>query len=97
VTYRQGFEAPDFSRMIIDTFDTLWKEGEEFPSVMTIAIHPYNMGQPHRIRHLDLALRHIMSHDQVWCTTGAEVADWYYQNFYESHDAIHTTTKHPGV
>ena len=78
---------PDFARMIIDTFDTLWAQGDESPSVMSIAIHPYNMGQPHRIRHLDAALRHIMSHDKVWKATGAEIADWYYQHFYDTQQA----------
>jgi len=78
VTYRQGYEAEDFARMVMDTFDVLWREGRQSGRVMSIAIHPYNFGQAHRIRHLDSALQHIMSHDQVWVTTGAEMADWYY-------------------
>lgn len=77
VTYRQGFESEDFARMVIDTFDTLWREGAESGRVMSIAIHPYNMGQPHRSRHLDAALTHILSHEGVWRATGSEIADWY--------------------
>ena len=49
VTHRQGYEAEDYARMAIDTFDTLWREGEQSGRVMCIAVHPYNMGQPHRI------------------------------------------------
>jgi peptidoglycan/xylan/chitin deacetylase (PgdA/CDA1 family) len=82
VTQRQGYEAEDFAQMTIDTFDTLWREGEERGRVMCIAVHPYNMGQPHRIGHLDRALAHIMSHDGVWAATGTEIADWYYQTMW---------------
>ena len=80
VTYRQGYEAEDFSRMMMDSFDTLWQEGQRSGRVLSVAIHPYNLGQAHRVRYFDAALRYILSHDQVWVTTGAEVADWYYKH-----------------
>ena len=79
VTQRQGYEAEDFARMVIDTFDTLWREGATSPRVICIAVHPYNMGQPQRIGHLEAALAHIMGHDGVWAATGTEIADWYYR------------------
>ena len=77
VVYRQGFEADDFARMIKDTFDTLYREGAESGRVMCIAVHPYNMGQPHRLRYLDEALSYILQHDGVWPATGQEIADCY--------------------
>jgi len=70
-------EGADFDRMIRDTFDTLYAEGAESGRVMCIALHPYIMGQPHRIGHLDAALEYILSHDGVWKPTGEEIADWY--------------------
>jgi peptidoglycan/xylan/chitin deacetylase (PgdA/CDA1 family) len=82
VAYRQGYEAADFAQMIVDSFDTLWREGEESGRVMCIAVHPYNMGQPHRIRHFDAALAHIMAYDGVWVATGSEIADWYYSTMW---------------
>lgn len=75
--WRHHFEAEAFAGMIIDHFDTLWREGAEQGRVMCIALHPYIMGQPHRIRALERALRHVVEHDAVWMTTGAEIADWY--------------------
>ena len=33
--------------------------------------------QPHRIRYLAQALEHVVSHDDVWLATGAEIADWF--------------------
>ena len=83
VTYRQGYESEDFARMIVDTFDTLWREGAESGRVMSIAVHPYNMGQAHRIGHLDAALKYIASHKDVWLATGSEISDWYYENMWD--------------
>ena len=77
MVWRHHIEAEDFAQMVIDHFDTLWHEGAEIPRVVCIALHPYIMGQPHRIRHLERALRHIVDHDQVWLATGAEIADCY--------------------
>lgn len=84
VTWRQGFESEDFARMVTDTFDTLWREGERSGRVMCIAIHPYNMGQPHRIAHLDSALRHIVGHPGVWLATGSEIAEWWYRTMWDA-------------
>ena len=83
VAYRQVFEAEDFARMIRDTFDTLWREGAQSGRVMCIAVHPYNMGQPHRIGHLAAALDYILAHDGVWAATGSEIADWYYDSMWQ--------------
>ncbi len=77
VVTREGFEARDFARMVRDTFDRLYRDGEDGGRVMCIAVHPYNMGQPHRLRYLDEVLGYMLAHDGVWRATGAEIADWY--------------------
>ena len=82
------YEGAEFGRMIRDSFDTLYAEGEDSGRVMCIALHPYIMGQPHRIAHLDAALDYILSHDGVWNATGEEIADWYLENGTE-HMAAH--------
>jgi allantoinase len=66
--------------MIRDHFDTVYREGAEQPRVMCIALHPYYIGAPHRIRHLDQALDYILGHEGVWKATGEEIADWYLAN-----------------
>jgi peptidoglycan/xylan/chitin deacetylase (PgdA/CDA1 family) len=63
----------DFERRIIDAFDVLYAEGERSGRVLGIALHPFLIGTPHRIRYLDRALEHIASHDRVWLATGAEI------------------------
>lgn len=82
------YEGAEFVEMIKDTFDTLYAEGADSGRVMCIALHPYIMGQPHRIAHLDAALEYILSHDGVWKATGEEIADWYLENC-QDHMAAH--------
>jgi hypothetical protein len=40
---------------------------------MAIALHPFLIGVPHRIRYLDKALAYIASHRRVWFATGHEI------------------------
>lgn len=87
VVARQGHESDVFAAMIIDQFDTLYAEGAGSGRVMSIAVHPYLMGQPHRIRHLDEALAHICAHPGVWQATGEEIADWYYAHMWDAMQA----------
>ncbi len=65
-------DAADFAQMIIDQFDEMLEQSERQPLVMGIALHPYIVGQPYRLRHLRQALTHIaMARDEgrIWMTT----------------------------
>lgn len=67
--------ARDFSAMIVDAFDEMLLQSREAPLVMGIALHPYIVGQPHRLRPLREALAHIASHrDGIWLTTAGGIA-----------------------
>jgi hypothetical protein len=65
--------------MICDAFDVMLNESARRPLVMGIALHGYLMGHPHRLKHLERALRHILAADgdQVWFTTAGAIADHY--------------------
>jgi allantoinase len=65
----------DFEKRIRETFDLLYEEGKHGGRVLGIALHPFLIGAPHRIRYLDRALSHIVSHDKVWLATGSEIID----------------------
>jgi len=58
-------------------FDQLYAEGAESGTVMCMPLHPFLIGQPHRISALDDVLRHVVRHDKVWLATGREIAAWY--------------------
>ena len=65
-------DAKDFAQMIVDQFDEMREQAQALPLVMGIALHPYLVGQPYRLRHLRGALRHIAAardSGDVWLTT----------------------------
>ena len=65
----------DFAQAIIDGFDEMLAQSASAPLVMGIALHPYIVGQPHRLRPLRAALAHIAGHrDRIWLTTAGAVA-----------------------
>jgi hypothetical protein len=45
------------------------------PLVMGIALHPYIVGQPYRLRHLRRALKHIAKAKKVWFTTPGKICE----------------------
>jgi peptidoglycan/xylan/chitin deacetylase (PgdA/CDA1 family) len=67
----------EFYRRICESFDVLYEEGARNARVMAIALHPFLIGVPHRIRTLDRALSYIASHRNVWFATGSEIIDAY--------------------
>jgi peptidoglycan/xylan/chitin deacetylase (PgdA/CDA1 family) len=83
VLFRKHYEGDYFAEICKAQFDQLYEEGAESGRVMCIAIHPYLLGQPHRVRYLDETLGYIMSHDGVWQTTADEIADYYIAHYYD--------------
>ncbi|PUB17410.1 polysaccharide deacetylase family protein [Yoonia sediminilitoris] len=69
--------AAQFADMIIDNFDEMREQSIGQPLVMGIALHPYLVGQPYRLRHLRRALQHICAHrDQIWLTHSGDIHDY---------------------
>ncbi len=73
-----------YAEMLKANFDQLYDEGAESGTVMCIPLHPFLIGQPHWIEPFTEALEYITGHDDVWVTTGREIADWYYQHHYDT-------------
>ena len=64
-----------FAQAIRDGFDEMLAQSAKAPLVMGIALHPYIVGQPHRLRPLREALAYIAGHrDRIWLTTAGEIA-----------------------
>jgi allantoinase len=67
--------ASDFADMIVDQFDEMLELSERRSLVMGVALHAYLVGQPHRLKHLRRALRHILARkDAIWLTTPGAIA-----------------------
>jgi peptidoglycan/xylan/chitin deacetylase (PgdA/CDA1 family) len=65
-------DAKDFAQMVIDNADEMVEQSRRQPLVMGVALHPYIVGQPYRLRHLRRALQHLAGlRDQgdIWFTT----------------------------
>ncbi|MBU2954780.1 polysaccharide deacetylase family protein [Marinobacter sp. F3R08] len=59
-----------------DAFDFLLEESNsQGGRMLALNIHPWLIGQPHRIRSLELVLEYIMSHSGVWQATAGEIFD----------------------
>ena len=69
-------DGRDFADMIVDNFDEMLAQSREQPLVMGIALHPYLVGQPYRLRHLRRALQHLVKfNDSIWFTTPGRICD----------------------
>ena len=65
-----------FAEAIVDAFDEMLEQSKAAPLVMGIALHPYIVGQPARLRPLRQALSHIARHrDGIWITTAGAIAE----------------------
>lgn len=74
----------EYGDMLKRQFDQLYLEGEESGTVMGWPLHPFRLGQPHRIRIFEDILRHVTSHEGVWLATGREIAAWYDEHHYDA-------------
>lgn len=67
--------AAEFADMIIDNFDEMLEQSAGQALVMGVALHPYIVGQPFRLRQLRRALQHIADQrDRVWICRAGEIA-----------------------
>jgi allantoinase len=71
-------QSPErFGQMICDQFDVLYEDGAKTGRVMSICLHPFLTGHPHRAKYFAKALAHITARQEVWLATGSEIVDWY--------------------
>jgi allantoinase len=71
-------QSPEtFGRMICDQFDVLYEDGATTGRVMSICLHPFLIGHPHRSKYFAAALKHITSRNEVWLAKGSEILDWF--------------------
>lgn len=64
-----------WQRMVAEAFETLHADGARSGRLMVLSLHPWLIGQAHRIRALDEALASICGRERVWKATGRQIAD----------------------
>lgn len=67
--------TPRYPGIIGDAIDRLSKESKTTGRMMSLGVHPWLLGQPHRIRYLDEAVARINNHQDVWKATGREISE----------------------
>ncbi|MEE2779927.1 MAG: allantoinase PuuE [Myxococcota bacterium] len=71
----QGFNSGDqFYTYLKDAFDTLYREGDVAPKMMSIGLHCRLTGRPGRTAALARFLDYIQSHDRVWVARRIDIA-----------------------
>ena len=61
----------------MDYFEPLYEEGKTNVRIMSIAVHPYIHGVPHRIKYFKKIFTELSEKPGVVFMTGAEILDWY--------------------
>jgi peptidoglycan/xylan/chitin deacetylase (PgdA/CDA1 family) len=85
IVYNSNLYTPrHYGTVIRRQFDQLYREGASSGTVMCIPLHPYLVGQPHRIEPFAEALRYIAGHDDVWLATGREIAQHFLASGYDA-------------
>src|SRR5687767_8070026 len=73
----QHHESDYLLKRTIDQFDRLYAEGASRAKIISLAIHPYISGQPHRIKYLEQIYDYVARHDGVLHWNGEQILDWY--------------------
>lgn len=79
VIFDQHHTAWEYEQAGKDHFDFLYEEARSKGTglAMCIAVHPFCIGQPYRIKYLEQMLEHIMSYAGVWTATASEIVASY--------------------
>ena len=66
----------EFAEQVSDSMSVLYDESARYGGrILSIVIHPWVSGQPHRIRALERALRAVVDHEGIWSASGAQILD----------------------
>ncbi len=65
-----------WAQQVIDAFELLLAEGrEQGGRLLTLSLHPWVMGQPHRMKHLEAVLARIAASSAVWQASPGQIID----------------------
>ena len=73
----QHHAAPELFNRARDQFDRLYEESATSSRIMTIAVHPYVSGVPHRIKYFEQIYDYMTQRPDVVFWRGDQVLDWY--------------------
>ncbi len=66
--------AHSWAEQVMDACDLLLDEaGREGGRILALNLHPWVIGQPHRVRYLEQALEYIMAKPEVWSASPGDI------------------------
>ena len=77
VSIRRQHSGREFADMLVDQFEEMVEQCVEQPLACCVALHPYVVGQPFRLRPLRQAIRHCLGYpgsERVWFSRPGAVA-----------------------
>jgi allantoinase len=80
---RSHVEGAAYADMCIRQFDRLHSESAASGRLMCLPLHPFAIGQPHRINHLDRVLAHLRA-SGAWIANASQIVDHYLEHNYET-------------
>jgi allantoinase len=79
------FPVSHYARVVKAQFDALRADAVSAPRVLCVSVHPFLIGQPSAIGYFESVLEHLQAHDDdVWWTTGDDIAAYYLENCYDA-------------
>lgn len=67
-----------WAQQVRDAHDFLLEEGQRHGArILSLSLHPWVIGQPHRIKHLEALLEYLTSSPNVWCASAAGILGAY--------------------
>jgi peptidoglycan/xylan/chitin deacetylase (PgdA/CDA1 family) len=71
----QGFNSGNqFFTYLKDSFDVLYREGEQAPKMMSVGLHCRLVGRPGRAAALERFLDYALGHERVWVCRRVDLA-----------------------
>ena len=78
----QGFNSGDqFYNYLKNSFDVLYKEGENNPKMMSVGLHCRIIGRPGRLKSLERFLDYVLQHKEVWICKRVDIAKHWIKNY----------------
>jgi peptidoglycan/xylan/chitin deacetylase (PgdA/CDA1 family) len=75
----QHHAAAEFETRCLDYFERVYAESRQRMKVMTIALHPYISGVPHRVRYVERVFEKLARRKGVAFWSGEQLLDWYWR------------------
>lgn len=91
--YNRKLPLPRWVAMVKECVDVMIEDAAQTGLVLAFRLHPWIVGQPYRVKHLEEIVAHVARRSDVWVATGAEIVDWYRR---QPHAAFRGPTPSPG-